>query len=53
MDYHTLRAFADSWAMLAMLIFFVGMVLWVLRPGASKSMNDAARIPFAEDENNG
>jgi cytochrome c oxidase cbb3-type subunit IV len=48
-DYHVLRAFADSWGLLAMAIFFVGVVVWVLRPGASSAYKDAASIPFKED----
>ncbi|UIJ73302.1 cbb3-type cytochrome c oxidase subunit 3 [Aurantimonas sp. HBX-1] len=49
MDYQTMRSFADSWALLAMTLFFVGVVFWVLRPGGRKSADDAANIPFKED----
>lgn len=47
-DYHTMRAFADSWGMLFMAAFFLAVVLWVLRPAARKSAEDAASIPFKE-----
>ncbi|NDV85256.1 CcoQ/FixQ family Cbb3-type cytochrome c oxidase assembly chaperone [Aurantimonas aggregata] len=49
MDYQTMRSFADSWALLGMTLFFIGVVLWVLRPGGRKSADDAANIPFKED----
>lgn len=48
-DYHTMRAFADSWGLLAMVAFFIAVVLWTLRPGGKKLSDDAARIPFKED----
>jgi len=49
LDYHMLRTFADSWGLLAMVLFFAGVVLWVLRPSAQKTYEDAASIPFKED----
>lgn len=48
-DYHMLRTFADSWGLLAMVLFFAGVVLWVFRPAASETHHDAASIPFKED----
>jgi cytochrome c oxidase cbb3-type subunit 4 len=47
-DYHTLRTFADSWGLLYMFLVFAGVVLWVMRPGARKAGEEAARIPFKE-----
>lgn len=49
LDYHTLRAFADSWGLLAMFVFFLIAIAWVLRPTASVNYDDAASIPFKED----
>jgi len=49
LDYHSMRAFADSWGLVYMMVFFVAVFLWVMRPGAKKSSEDAARIPFKED----
>lgn len=48
-DYHVLRTFADSWGLLAMALFFAGVVLWVMRPQARADYEDAASIPFKED----
>lgn len=49
MDYHTLRSFADSWVLLAMVLFFVCAVIWVMRPGARKLHDEAASIPFKDE----
>ncbi|KXF75119.1 nitrogen fixation protein FixQ [Paramesorhizobium deserti] len=49
MDYHIMRQFADSWGLLAMVIFFVGAVLFTFRPGSRKLADDAARVPLKED----
>lgn len=47
--YTVLRAFADSWMLLALTLFFVGVVLWVFRPGARKLQQDAAASIFRND----
>ncbi|PWK63402.1 cbb3-type cytochrome c oxidase subunit 3 [Aminobacter sp. AP02] len=49
MDYNTLRHFADSWGLLAMTVFFIGAVLFALRPGSRESAEQAAQIPLKED----
>lgn len=50
MEHYTfLRAFADSWALLALFLFFVGMVFWLFRPGAKDIHEDAANIPLRND----
>jgi cytochrome c oxidase cbb3-type subunit IV len=49
MNYNDLRHFADSWALLAMTVFFVGVVVFAFRPGSRKLADDAASIPFKED----
>jgi cytochrome c oxidase cbb3-type subunit IV len=47
--YETMRHFADSWAMLAMLVFFAGTILMIFLPGAKRRADDAAKIPLRED----
>ena len=47
--YTLLRQFADSWALLGMTLFFLGVVLFTLRPGAKALAQDAAQIPLKED----
>jgi len=50
MDTYTLlREFAASWMLLVMMLFFVGVVLWTLRPGSKKIHDDIARIPLRDD----
>ncbi|TDK41373.1 cbb3-type cytochrome c oxidase subunit 3 [Antarcticimicrobium luteum] len=48
--YTLLRQFADSWVLLALFAFFVGIIVWVFRPGSSKTYNDTADIPFRHDD---
>ena len=48
--YTAMRHFADSWGLLAMFAFFVGMLLFVfLRPQARRNADEAKLIPFKED----
>ncbi|MDN2582414.1 cbb3-type cytochrome c oxidase subunit 3 [Aquibium sp. ELW1220] len=49
MDYHTMREFADSWGLLFLTLFFVGVVLFAFRPGSKKSAEEAAQIPLKDD----
>ncbi len=50
MDYHILREFADSWAMLALFLVFIGAVVFAFRPGSRKVHEDIANIPFRHDD---
>lgn len=47
--YTAMRQFADSWALLAMTLFFLAVVAFVFRPGARKAAERAAEIPLKED----
>jgi cytochrome c oxidase cbb3-type subunit 4 len=47
--YTAMREFADSWGLVFMFVVFIGVVLFVLRPGAKKSAEEAANIPLKED----
>ncbi len=47
--YTAMRAFADSWGLLFMALFFLGVVLFVIRPGSKKMADEAASIPLKED----
>lgn len=47
--YSILRQFADSWGLLAMVIFFVGVVFYTFRPGSKKVHDDSAQIPFRNE----
>ena len=48
--YSILREFADSWAMLAIFAFFIGAVLWALRPGGGRIYADTSQIPFRNED---
>lgn len=48
--YSFLREFADSWMLLALFLFFIGVVIWVFRPGSRKTYKDTADIPFRHDD---
>lgn len=47
--YSYLRELADSWVLLAMVLFYVGAIVWVFRPGARASHDDSAQIPLRND----
>ena len=49
-EYTFLRQLADSWALLAMFVFFIGIVFWALRPGSNPVHEDIANIPFRHDD---
>jgi cytochrome c oxidase cbb3-type subunit 4 len=48
--YETLRHFADSWALAALALIFVAILLWVFRPGSRRTYRDQADIPFKYDD---
>ena len=47
--YSFLRQLADSWVLLALTLFFLGVVLWAFRPGSRQTHQDTANIPFRND----
>lgn len=49
MDYNSMRHFADSWGLLFLLIFFIGVIFFTFRPGSRKSADEASKIPLKED----
>jgi cytochrome c oxidase cbb3-type subunit 4 len=48
--YTALRHFADSWGLLLMLLGFCGVVVWVFRPGARKTQDEAAQQIFRNED---
>jgi cytochrome c oxidase cbb3-type subunit 4 len=48
--YSFLRHLADSWFLLAMFIFFIGVVIFAFRPGSTKVYDDVADIPFRHED---
>lgn len=51
MDTYTiLRSFADSWMLLFLTLFFLGVVLWAFRPGSRPVHDAAARSIFRNED---
>ena len=47
--YGLLREFADSWALVALTLVFIGAVVWAWRPGSERLHDDAAKSIFRND----
>ena len=47
--YSLMRQFADSWALLVLFTVFLGVILFVYRPGARAMQEDAARSNFRNE----
>lgn len=47
--YTFLRAFADSWFLLAMFVFFLGACVFAFWPSQRRAREDAAAIPLRDD----
>lgn len=47
--YTAMRSFADSWGLLFLALFFVGVVIFAFRPGSRKKAEEAAKIPLKDD----
>ncbi|WP_368185233.1 cbb3-type cytochrome c oxidase subunit 3 [Aestuariibius sp. HNIBRBA575] len=48
--YSIFREIADSWVLLAMFVFFGGVVAWAFRPGSRAIHQDVANVPFRHDD---
>jgi cytochrome c oxidase cbb3-type subunit 4 len=48
--YSLLREFADSWMLLALSLFFLGVILWAFRPGSRPTHDQAATVIFRHDD---
>ncbi len=48
--YTLLREIADSWVLLALFLFFIGVIVWAFRPGSTKTYADVANIPFRNQD---
>ncbi len=48
--YTFLRHLADSWALLALTLFFVGLIFWVFRPGSRKVHDEIANSIFRNED---
>ena len=53
MSYEALRHFADSYGLAAMVVLFLGLVIWVWRPSQRDKNERAANSIFDEDKSDG
>lgn len=51
--YSILREIADSWVLLGMFIFFLGVIVWAFRPGSRAVHDETANIPFRNEDRPG
>lgn len=47
--YSILREIADSWVLLAMFLFFIGVAVWAFLPSQAAAREDASQIPFRNE----
>lgn len=48
--YTLLRHFADSWFLLLMTLFFIGVIVWAFRPGSRELHDDTRNIVFRNED---
>jgi cytochrome c oxidase cbb3-type subunit 4 len=48
--YTILQVIARGWGAMFMLLFFLGVIAFTLRPGSRKVHRDTANIPFRHDD---
>ncbi|MDO5632237.1 MAG: cbb3-type cytochrome c oxidase subunit 3 [Paracoccus sp. (in: a-proteobacteria)] len=48
--YTFLRQLADSWVLLALTLFFIGVILFVFRPDSRRLQRDAAESIFRNEQ---
>lgn len=49
MNYEQVSHFAQTWGLLYLVVLFVGMLIYALRPSSRDKFEQAAQIPFKED----
>jgi cytochrome c oxidase cbb3-type subunit 4 len=48
--YSFLREFADSWMLLFLFCFFIGVIFWAMRPGSSEHYKKTAESLFEYED---
>lgn len=49
MTYLDLATFAKTWGLVYLVILFLAVLVYALRPGAAETFRNAARMPLRED----
>jgi len=50
MTYETMRQFADTWGLVALVVMFVAILVWVFRPGSKQAYDEISKIPLKDDK---
>ena len=50
MQYDAMRHFADTWGLIMLAAIFVGVVIFVLRPGSARTYSRLGALPLDGDE---
>ncbi len=53
MTYDSMRAFADSWFLAAMVVFFIAVVVFVFRPRSKETYEHMSQLPLQDDDKRG
>ncbi len=51
--YSLLREFADSWVLLVLFLFFLGVFIWAFRPGSRQVHKDISNSIFRNEKKPG
>jgi cytochrome c oxidase cbb3-type subunit 4 len=49
MTFNSVSYFAQTYGLVFLVVMFVGVLIYALRPSARQKFQDAAQIPFKED----
>ncbi len=49
-QYTFMRTLADSWALLALVLFFLGVIVWACRPGSRTVHEEIANSIFRNED---
>ena len=50
MSYETIAGWAGTVATVIFGLFFIGMLIFIFRPGSTKTYEELARLPLEDDE---
>ncbi|MBT5110026.1 MAG: cbb3-type cytochrome c oxidase subunit 3 [Rhodospirillaceae bacterium] len=49
MTFESVSVFSQTWGLVYLIVLFLGVLIYALRPSARKKFEDAAAIPFKEN----
>jgi cytochrome c oxidase cbb3-type subunit IV len=49
MTFENVSVFSQTWGLIYLVVLFLGVMIYALRPSAQKKFDDAASIPFKEN----